>query len=224
MQHLLYAQPFTLKQKLDARSDMSLFWYAYRLCVILNITDESVAPDTTAASPKVPAQGLPAMVSLSRNENENSWCHSSPSQRWEGKMKQHAEPNSPAAKDKSSYSWIRLLETPRPILNRWLITLSVVTASCFPLVSLILCTLRWLHVSTLSAAGQNLMTSCSGLTCISQKEPLLPTNFWCIFIVYKKQSKCLSKSHFKDRGLPCALHMKIKGVLKWHSNKSREIN
>lgn len=142
MQHLLYAQLFTLKRKLDERSDMSLFWYVYRLGVILNVTDESVAPDITAASPKVPAEALPATVSLSRNENENSWCHSSPSQRWKGRMRQHAEPNSPAVKDKPSFSWIRLFEMPRPVLNRRLITLNVVTASCFPLVSLILCTLR----------------------------------------------------------------------------------
>lgn len=152
MQHLLYTQLFTLKQKLDARSDMSLFWYVYPLCVILNIIDESVASDVTAASPKVPAEGLPGMVSLSSNENENSRCHSSPSQRWEGRMRQHAEPNSPAAKDKSSHSWIRLLETPHPVLNRWLITFNVVTASCIPLVSLVLCRLRSVHVSGSSAA------------------------------------------------------------------------
>lgn len=172
-------------------SDMSLFWCVCPLCLILNMTDESVAPDTTSASPKVPAQGLPGMVSLSRNENENSWCHSSPSRRWEGKMRRHAEPNSPAAKDKSSSSRI-ILETPRPVLKRWLITFNVVTASCIPHDFLFRTDLH--------------LTEGAGATAEKKNKK---KNFWCIFIVYKKQSKCLSESHFKDGGLPCALHIQF---------------
>lgn len=207
MQHLLSAQLLTLKQKLR----WPLWHGSLLVCIptLCNFEHYWWKRGPRHGS-SLPVEGLPGTVSLSRHENENSWCHGSPSQRWEGRIGQRAEPDSPAAKDKSSYSWIRLLETPRPVLNRWLITFDVS-----------------LSLSQLISSTPPITTSrlpVQVLTCISQKEPLLPTNFWCILLrqadisrviiffflnYHYSLQKCISKSHSKDRGLPCALHMKM---------------
>lgn len=93
----------------------------------------SVIPVATAVSLKVPAEGPQGMVSMSRNENENNSCQSSPSHQWEGWINQHTESNSPTAKDESSNSWScwRCHPEPDPVLSWWLITLTsyIVTPS-----------------------------------------------------------------------------------------------
>lgn len=64
----------------------------------------SVIPDAKAVSLKVLSEGPLGTVSMSRNENENNSCQGSPSHQWEGWINQHAESNSPTAKDESSNS------------------------------------------------------------------------------------------------------------------------